>query len=324
MSSKTKTVNKSSYSGSFVQNYGVYIFLIVIYVLNLLFTNRFASMNTFWLIWAQACPTILCALGMTFIISTGGIDISIGSAVAFGGTLCAQLYIAMGLPLFLAVAVGILGCLLVGLFNGFIVARFNVPPIVVTLISMMAFRGVAQTITGGKPVSFAYTPLNTIANFRFWKQGMPLQFLIIVGVTLLFCFLAKKTVFGRQVQAVGENRTAARLAGINVYRLTLGVYALCGLILGLSSIIEVGRLGQSNPAVFADGAEMDAIAAVAVGGTSLTGGKARMLGSVAGALIMQLVSMTVNYHGWNSSWGDVLKAAILILAVCLQSVRKKS
>ena len=120
-----------------------------------------------------------------------------------------------------------------------------------------------------------------------------------------------------------ENSTAAKFAGINNFATTIWVYVLAALSVGVAAVVEAGRVGNCNPTVMGLSAEMDAIAAVAVGGTSMTGGKARILGSIAGALIMQLIGMTVNYNGWPTSWGEVLKAVILIAAVCLQTAKKK-
>ena len=321
---KKATDQKVSYNGGFTQRYGCYIFLAVLVIFNCLFTERFFSMVTFWAIWPQAFTTVMAALGMTLVISTGGIDISTGGIIAFAGTLCGHLYVNLEMPLWICLVVCVLGSVLIGLFNGFIIARFKVPPIVVTLISMMVFRGVAQVFTGGEPVYITYMPLNDITTYKFWTQGMPIQFLLIIFFAALFIFITKKTLFGRQIQAVGENDVAAKFAGINNFSTTIWVYTIAATAVGFAAIVEAGRVGNCNPTVMGKNAEMDAIAAVAVGGTSMTGGKARVLGSVAGALIMQLVSMTVNYHGWNTSWGEVIKAVVLILAVCLQTAKKKS
>jgi len=321
---KKATDQKVSFEGNFTQRFGCYIFLAVLVIIDCIFIDQFASLVTFWAIWPQAFTTIMAALGMTLVISTGGIDISTGSVLSFGATLLAFFYITLEWPLIPCILICIVGTALVGLLNGYIVARFNVPPIVVTLISQMVFRGIAQVIPGGNPIYINYKPLNDIATYKFWAQGLPIQFLLVIFFTLLFIFLTKKTLFGRQIQAVGENSTAAKFAGINNFATTILVYVLASVAVGIAAVVEAGRVGNCNPTVMGLNAEMDAIAAVAVGGTSMTGGKARILGSVCGAIIMQLIGMTVNYCGWPTSWGEVLKAVVLILAVCLQTARKKS
>lgn len=327
MSAKTNlkaTDQKVSFEGNFTQRFGCYIFLAVLVIVDCIFIDQFASMVTFWAIWPQAFTTIMAALGMTLVISTGGIDISTGSILSFAGILVAYFYITLEWPLAVCILICILGAAFVGVFNGFIVARFQVPPIVVTLISQMVFRGVAQVLPGGNPIYINYKPLNTIATYKFWTQGMPVQFLLVIAFTLVFIFITKKTLFGRQIQVVGENSTAAKFAGINNFATTIWVYVLAALAVGVAAVVEAGRVGNCNPTIMGEGAEMDAIAAVAVGGTSMTGGKARILGSVCGAIIMQLIGMTVNYCGWPTSWGEVLKAVVLILAVCLQTAKKKN
>ena len=320
---KKATDQKVSFEGNFTQRFGAYIFLVALVIIDCIFIEDFASMVTFWAIWPQAFTTIMAALGMTLVIATGGIDISTGSILSLGATLLAHLYINLEMNLVVAVLACLIGAGLIGLFNGFIVARFKVPPIVVTLISQMVFRGIAQVLPEGKPIYINYKPLNTIATYKFWAQGLPIQFLLVIFFAIVFIFVAKKTLFGRQIQVVGENSTAAKFAGINNFATTIWVYVLAALSVGIAAIVEAGRVGNCNPTVMGLSAEMDAIAAVAVGGTSMTGGKARILGSIAGALIMQLIGMTVNYNGWPTSWGEVLKAVILIAAVCLQTAKKK-
>jgi len=326
MSSDVKTAKKKemNFEGGFTQRYGAFIFLGALALVDCLFVKKFASLTTFWAIWPQCFTTIMAALGMTLVISTGGIDISTGGIITLGATLCAHLYINLQLPLIICVLACLIVAGIIGLFNGFIVARFNVPAIVVTLISQMVFRGVAQVIPGGRPIYINYKLLNKIATYKFWAQGLPIQLLFVIFFTALFVFITKKTLFGRQIQAVGENSTAAKFAGINNFATTVWVYIISAIAVGFAALVEAGRVGNCNPTVMGVGSEMDAIAAVAVGGTSMTGGKARVLGSVAGALIMQLISMTVNYCGWQTSLGEVLKAIVLILAVCLQTARKKS
>jgi galactofuranose transport system permease protein len=315
---------KNNYGVSKVQRYGAFVFLLVMFAANSIFTNNFFSLQTIWLLIIQSFPIIVLGLGMMLVIASGGIDISVGATMAFSGTILAQLMVNMHVPLGWAIVICMLSAVAIGAFNGFIIAKFRLQPIVVTLVMMLAGRGLAQVVTSGKPVPFSYTPLNTIATFRFWKQGMPMQLILALVLILIVIFLLKKTVFGKQIQAVGDNYNAARLAGINTFMIIMLVYIICAFSASLATIVEVGRESQAEAARMGLNMEMNAIAAVAVGGTPMSGGRARVWGTVAGALIMQMVGMTINMNGILSSWGMVAKAVILILAVYLQSDRSKS
>lgn len=302
------------YNGTFLQKWGAALFLLLMIVLNSIFTSNFLSPRTLWLLVVQAFPIAVVGLGMTFVIASGGIDISVGATMALTGTVLAAMMVS-GIPLVFCILAALVVGLVVGGINGFFIARFDVQPIVMTLVTMLAVRGLAQVVTAGRPVPFSYTPLNRIASFRFWNQGMPLQFALILALTLAAVFIIKKTVFGNRVQSLGNNRIAAAFTGINTYKVTMAVYMISALAAGMASVIEVGRESQAEAARMGINMELNAIAAVAVGGTSLNGGKAYLWGTIIGALIMQLVVMTVNMNGILSSWGRVAKAVILILAV---------
>ncbi len=312
------------YGDTWIQRYGAFAFLILMFIGNSIFTNNFFSFQTVWLLIIQAFPIIVCGLGMTVVIASGGIDISAGAVMAFSGTIMAALMVTLGLPLPICILACLIAALAVGAFNGFIIAKFRVQPIVMTLVMMLAMRGFAQVVTSGKPVPFSYMTINLISGFRFWKQGMPMQLILGVVLVLIVAYIMKRTVLGKQIQAMGDNFDAARLSGINTFVTMMLVYMICSFSAGLATVIEVGRESQAEAAKMGLNMEMNAIAAVAVGGTPMTGGRARVWGTVAGALIMQMVGMTINMNNILSSWGMVAKAVILILAVFLQSDRSKS
>ncbi len=317
-----KTIN--TYETSLVQKYGAFVFLLIMVIGNCIFTNNFMQLSTLWLLIMQAFPIIIVGIGMTLVIASGGIDISVGAVMAFSGTLLAHLMVNLDVSLPVCIIVCLLSAAALGAINGLIIAKFNIQPIVVTLVMMLVARGLAQLVTEGRPVPFSYMSLNTIANFRFWERGLPIQFLIALSMVLLFVFIFRKTVFGKQVQAMGDNFKAAGLIGIGTFGVTVLIYTICGTTAGLATIIEVGRESQAEAARMGINMEMNAIAAVAVGGTPLIGGRARVWGTVCGALIMQLVSMTVNMNGLLSSWGMVAKAVILVIAVYIGSDRSKA
>jgi ribose transport system permease protein len=314
-----RAAGKTDFGMSAGQRYGALAFMLLMYAANCVFTRNFFSQNTVWLLVIQACPIILAGLGMTFVIASGGIDISVGAIMALSGTILAQLMVKQQLPLGYCVAAALVAAGVVGAFNGFIITKFQVQPIVITLITMLVARGVAQVITNGAPIPFSKYPINALVSFRFWRRGMPMQVVVLLVTVLVVWFILRHTVFGNNVQSIGDNRKAAGLAGIDTFRSTMTVYIICGLCVGLASVIEVGRESQAEAAKMGLNLEMNAIAAVAIGGTPMNGGKARVLGTVIGALVMQMVGMTVNMNGILSSWGMVLKAAILILAIYFQN-----
>jgi ribose transport system permease protein len=317
-----KKLTTENFDNTFVQKWGAALFFVLMIGLNCILTNNFLSFRTLWLLVVQAFPIAIVGLGMTFVIASGGIDISVGATMALTGTVLAAMMVS-GIPLFYCILAALAVGIIVGAINGFIIAKFDVQPIVMTLVTMLAIRGFAQVVTAGRPVPFSYMPLNKIASFRLWKQGMPLQFILIILLAAIAVFVIKKTVFGNRVQAIGNNRTAAAFTGIDTYKITVIVYMISALAAGIASVIEVGRESQAEAARMGVSMEMNAIAAVAVGGTSLNGGKAYLWGTIIGALIMQLVVMTVNMNGILSSWGKVAKAVILILAVLPNVYRKK-
>jgi ribose transport system permease protein len=314
----------NTYESSLIQKYGAFVFLLAMVAGNCVFTNNFMQLSTLWLLVMQAFPIIIVGIGMTMVIASGGIDISVGAIMAFSGTLLAHMMVNLDVPLFVCVAACLVSAALLGAANGFIIAKFHIQPIVVTLVMMLVARGLAQLVTSGRPVPFSYMTLNKIANFRFWEKGMPIQFLIALIVVLAFALIFKKTVFGKQVQVMGDNFNAAGLIGIGTFGVTILIYSICGATAGLATIIEVGRESQAEAARMGINMELNAIAAAAVGGTPLTGGRAKAWGTVCGALIMQLVNMTVNMNGLLSSWGMVAKAVILIIAVYIGSDKSKA
>lgn len=316
-----QATGKIDFGKSASQRYGALVFMLLMYGANCLFTRNFFSQNTVWLLIIQACPIILAGMGMTFVIASGGIDISVGAIMALSGTILAQLMVKQQVPLVFCMAAALVAAGVVGATNGFIITKFQVQPIVITLITMLVARGVAQVITGGAPIPFSKYPVNALISFRFWRRGMPMQVVVLAVAVLVVWFILQHTVFGNNIQSIGDNRRAAGLAGIDTFRCTTMVYIICGFCVGLASIIEVGRESQAEAAKMGINLEMNAIAAVAIGGTPMSGGKARVLGTVIGALVMQMVGMTVNMNGILSSWGMVLKAAILILAIYFQNHR---
>ncbi|HEY0004518.1 MAG TPA: ABC transporter permease [Pyrinomonadaceae bacterium] len=294
--------------------YGALIALILLVLFNAVFTRNFATASNLWNILQLVSTTVLVAIGMTLVIATRGIDLSVGSVMAIASALAAT-SLEMGVAV--AVLLALAAAFAVGAFNGALVSGFRIQPIIVTLAVLITGRGAAQVLSRGGQL----IPFNNPA-FEFLGKGyigpVPVQVLLMLLIIAAAIFVMRATSFGRYVMAVGGNEAAARLAGIKVHRTKIIVYAISGLLAGLAGLIETARLGASDAAKVGLYIELDAIAAVVVGGTPLTGGRATIIGTVIGALIMQVITTSFNMRGIPYSWSLVLKAAIILIAVYIQ------
>ena len=294
--------------------YGALAALILLVTLNAIFTPNFATVSNFWNILLQVSTTVLVAVGMTIVIATGGIDLSVGSVMAIASALAATLLgygVAVAVFAALALAFGI------GALNGALIAGFRIQPIIVTLGVLISGRGVAQVMSQGGQL----IPISN-QTFEYMGKGyagpVPVQVLVMLVVLVAAIFVMRATSFGRYVVAVGGNEAAARLSGVKVNRTKIAAYAISGLLAGLAGLIETARLGASDAAKVGLNIELDAIAAVVVGGTPLTGGRVTVAGTLIGALIMQVITTSFNMRLIPFSWSLVLKAAIIIIAVYVQ------
>jgi ribose/xylose/arabinose/galactoside ABC-type transport system permease subunit len=305
---------KRSLIADYGPTYGALAALVLLVLANALFTPNFADVNNLRNILLQVAPTVLVAVGMTLVIATGGIDLSVGSVMAIAAALAATNLERGLLP---AVALGLLAALAVGLFNGALISGFRIQPIIVTLAMLITGRGVAQVISRGGQIIL-------IDNQTFMSLGkgflgpIPLSVVVMILVVAAAIFLMRMTSFGRYVAAVGGNEAAARLAGVKVHRTKIMVYALSGLLAGMAGLIEAAKAEASDATKVGLYIELDAIAAVVVGGTPLTGGRATVVGTLIGALIMQVITTSFNMLGIGFAWSLVLKAAIILVAVYIQ------
>lgn len=309
----TRTRQKLNFS-DYAPTYGAAIALLVLLILNLALTPGFASVNNFSNILVQVTPTMLVAIGMTFVIATGGIDLSVGSVMAIASAVTA---VSLDYGAGAAILLGLLAATAIGVFNGALVSSLKIQPIIITLAVLIAGRGVAQVISNGGQLipfsngSFEYLGKGLIA-------GTPVQILLLAAIVALAIFMFRSTIFGRYIAAVGGNENAARLAGVPTVSTKLAVYAVSGLLAGIAGLIYTARLGASDASKVGDTIELDAIAATVVGGTPLTGGRASIIGTVIGALIMIVITTSFNMNDFKYSWSLVIKAAIILLAVYLQ------
>jgi ribose/xylose/arabinose/galactoside ABC-type transport system permease subunit len=300
--------------GDYAPTYGAFAALVLLLLINIIFTPNFAAYDNFRNILVQVAPTMLVAVGMTFVIATGGIDLSVGSVMAIASAIAAVLLVYGAGT---AIAIALIAATVIGGFNGSLIAGFKIQPIIITLALLISGRGIAQVISnGGQVISFSNS------SFEYLGQGLllgiPFQIILLLVFILFAVFLLRSTLVGRYIVAIGGNEEAARLAGVKVNWTKISVYALSGFLAGLAGLIYTARLGASDASKVGEGIELDAIAATVVGGTPLTGGRATVIGTFIGALIMQIITTSFNMNGIKFSYSLVIKAAIILFAVYIQ------
>jgi len=298
----------------FLKKYGVGLALVVLIVLNCVITPNFMSVNNMWNIVIQSSTVMLVALGMTIVIATGGIDISVGSIMALSSVAFVH-FLPHGVWVSLVAAIVV--ALFFGFVNGGVAAFFRIEPLIVTLATMIMIRGIAQLITDGRVVGFIHTEFTQIGYYRIGGI-VPIQLVIVAVAIVVVYFLLKKMTFGRYVEAIGDNRKAAQLAGINIHVTLIWVYVIAALMAGFAGIMETARLSAADANNMGMLIELDAIAAVAIGGTILTGGRAYLWGTIAGVYIMQIITTMVNMNNIPHAYSMVVKTLIIIFAVYIQ------
>lgn len=295
------------------------IFLIV--VVSFLNPNFFTVDNILNIL-RQTSVNAIIAVGMTLIILTAGIDLSVGSVLALCGAFAATL-IAMEVPVLIAVPTALLAGAILGAISGVIIAKGKVQAFIATLVTMTLLRGVTMVYTDGRPISTGFTDVaDSFAWFGTgYAMGIPVPIWLMVIVFAAAWYLLNHTRFGRYVYALGGNESATRLSGINVDRVKIGVYAICGFLSALAGIIITSRLSSAQPTA-GMGYELDAIAAVVLGGTSLAGGKGRIMGTLIGALIIGFLNNALNLLDVSSYYQMIAKAVVILLAVLVDNKNK--
>ena len=264
----------------------------------------------------QGSRTMLLALGMTLVIATGGVDLSVGSVVAIAGAVCGLL-LAQGAGLAATVAAAVGAGLAAGAANGLLVARARVQPIVATLVLMVAGRGIAQLLSGGQVIPIAHPGFEYLANgYLFGLPVAPLLVLALYGATHL---ALRRTAAGLFLEAVGDNETASRFAGLAAAPAKALAYVFCGACAGLTGVLAASNIRAADANRAGENAELDAIFAVVVGGTALTGGRFTLLGTLLGALLIQTLAVTMYFHGVPPAVATVPKALLIVAVALLQS-----
>lgn len=301
--------------GSLLQQQGALLTLVVVCILGFIRYEAFLTPENLLNVVRQNSMLGLVALGMTFVILTGGIDLSVGALLAVAGVIAANLA-ERGVVVALVAAVA--ATTVLGLINGLVIAKARIQPFIVTLATMIAARGLALAATGEQSVGISS------AGFTWLGRGLiggffPVPILILIVAFAVGWLVLNQTRFGRNVFAAGDNDEAARLMGLNISRVTVAVYAISGALAGLAGVILASRLGAGQP-VAGTGYELDAIAAVVIGGTLLTGGQGSVLSTLVGVLLLGVIFNLFNLEGTISPWWQlVLRGVILLVVVVAQN-----
>ena len=274
---------------------------------------EFRTWSNFLSLLRQSSINGLIAFGMTCVILTDAIDLSVGSVLALSTALCAGM-ITAGVPAGLAMILALILGAALGVVSGVLVTKGRLQPFIATLITMTVYRGLTMIFTNGKPISNLGDSfvLKLVGKGNFYH--IPIPVILLILIFLIFFFLLNKTTFGRRVYATGSNWKSAKLAGVNIHKTKIIVYGISGLMAALSGLILLSRLGSAQPTL-GDGYELDAIAAVALGGTSMSGGRGKIYGTFIGVLIIAVLNNGLNILGVSSYYQDVIKGLVILVAV---------
>ena len=285
--------------------------------------EKFLSPTNIRIVLSQTVIVAVAAIGMTLVIISGGIDLAVGSTIALTGVVTA-LAINAGVDPILAVLAGVLAGGAVGLVNGVVITGFRVVPFIATLGMLGIARGVAKWISHQEPVNVASSWVNDLVvtiPTPSWLLVAPGVWIALV-LALLMAVVLRNTILGRRIFAIGSNEAAARACGIATDRLKIWIYSIAGLFFGLAGVMQMSRLRQGDPTVAA-GTELDVIAAVVIGGGSLSGGQGTILGSMIGALIMAFLRNGCQQMGWPNFVQEIIIGSIIILAVAIDQLRNR-
>ena len=324
---KNKTAASSGFGAAaklfLKENLGIIIAFLVLCIFLSVYpatSGSFFTRQNIFNVLRQISTNLFLACGMTMVIILGGIDLSVGSIIALSGCVSAGCVVRYGLPLPVALLAGLAIGLIVGMFNGFVISRTTIPAFIVTLATMNVAKGLAYVYTGGSPVRVM------TEEWRFIGAGyigmVPTPVVILIVVLLVTAIIMNRTKMGRHMYAVGGNPQAAKFSGVKVAKVKFFVHAFSGVMAGLAGIVLASRMYSGQPTA-GEGAEMDAIAAVVVGGTSMSGGSGKIGGTIIGGLIIGVLNNGLNLLNVNSFWQYVVKGIVILLAVFIDYVRNK-
>jgi galactofuranose transport system permease protein len=299
------------------RDHGVYVAFAALVLFNVIFTTNFATTATLFNLLIQVAPVLIVSLGMALVIGTEGIDLSVGAVMAIASAIV-PLYLGYGWPV--AVLIALVVGTLAGALNGSLVAFVGIQPIIATLALFVGGRGLAQVMVGGQ-LQIISDPV-FVALGRAEVLGIPVPVIVAGVLALAVGFLVRRTTFGRYLLAVGGNRSASFLSGHPVRAVLVAVYAISGALATIAGVLATARLSAGDPSTIGLLVELDAIAAVVIGGTPLSGGKVSILGTVTGALVMQVITATFIMNDLPFTYAQMLKAVVILLAVYIQRGRR--
>jgi len=306
--------------GYFKDNLGIILGLLVMCIIITIANPVFITQANLLNVMRQITTNLFLALAMTMIIILAGIDLSVGSNIALSGVVTTISIAIFGLPIPVALILGLLTGILIGAVNGYFAATTAIPPFIITLSMMNVARGVAFIITEGAPVRVMDPTFNFIGAGFIGDIPIPVIYLLIF---IFICyFIMNKSKLGRHIYAVGGNPEAARFAGINVKKVKFFAYTFSGFMAGFAGVVLASRMFSGQP-TSGTGAELDAIAAVVLGGTSMSGGIGKIGGTVIGALIIGVLNNGLNLMGVSSFWQDVIKGVVILAAVYADVAKRK-
>ena len=302
--------------------YGVFFILVIEFLIFSLASKSFLTLGNILSVGRQMSFTGIAAIGMTLVMLTGGIDISVGSMLAMAGVLCAKLSADVGLPLWIAVVITLLIGALFGLINGAAVTRLHIPALIATLATQTILKGIAYLLTNAVPVK------NLSATYKFLGQGyifgvITVPLIITVALYVLAWWYLDKTYLGRRVYLSGGNEEAARLSGINTKWTITGTYVFSGVFAAIAGVLMAARLGSGQPSV-GSGFEMDVITATVLGGISVNGGKGKVVNVFVGACIMGVLANGMTMLNINQYLQWIINGLVLLFAVTMSNLRKSS
>lgn len=300
------------------ENIGIIVALLVLCVGLSIATDKFATVTNFFNVVKQVTINLYLACGMTFVILLGGIDLSVGSVIAISGCISAGMATWVGLPVPIAIIIGIVCGLVIGLLNGLVVSRTNIPAFITTLATMNIGRGIARVYTDAQTISVLDPTYTFLGIGKI--LGIPVQLFLIVVIIAVCSYILNRTQLGKHIYAVGGNKLAAEYSGINVKKVTLFVFVFSSLLAALAGIWTVGRTFSATM-VMGQSAEMDAIAAVVLGGTSMSGGRGKISGTIIGVLIIGVLNNGMNLLGIDSSWQYIVQGVVILIAVYMDYIK---
>ncbi|MEK4460771.1 MULTISPECIES: ABC transporter permease [Paenibacillus] len=295
--------------------------IILVIVFSISSSNFFQFSNLVGILVSTAVIGVL-ALGATFVIITGGIDLALGTVMTFSSVMVGVIITFWGLPVPLGIVGGILAGALCGFISGLMVAKMNIPPFIATLAIMMVTKGLSLVITGAKPIYFNDDPIFAKIAMGKMIPGIPNTIVIFLLLGMIASIILSKTIIGRYNFALGSNEEATRLSGVNTVKWKIIIYSITGIFSGIAGILMASRLNSAQPSL-GTGYELEAIAAVVIGGTSLSGGVGSILGTIIGALIMSVLTNGLQIMSVAQEWRTVIVGVVIIIAVYADILRRR-